>query len=189
MWLTKSHLLVDKIKMIDYNIVNAAEILGIRCMQETFQLCYTPQSSLAPLLLCACEKYKLDHPMDRVTFLGDFNVHNPGWIISNSSADPGGILAEDFGDLFGYNQLIDFPTHNQGNTLDLVFTHCQGVASCRPGLGTSDRYCIELVLEVGRCVPVVPDNEPALLWEHAPWDHIRGAVGRGLEGWDPPIKI
>ena len=96
-------------------------------------------------------------------------------------------MAEEFGDLFGYNQLIDFPTHNQGNTLDLVFTHCQGVSSCRSGLGTSDHYCIELVLEVGSCVHVVPDKEPTLLWEHAPWDLIRGAVGKGLEDWDPYV--
>ena len=130
--------------MIGYNIVNAAEILGIRCMQETFQLCYTPQSSLAPLLLCACEKYKLDHPMDRVTFLGDFNVHNPGWIISNSSADPGGILAEEFGDLFGYNQLIDFPTHI--NTCKQRYTlREKNIALVSPSSGT-DRFAMSRIV-------------------------------------------
>ena len=120
--------------------------------------------------LNACQNYKLDHPMDRGTFMGDFNVHNPDWIISKSSTDPGGrgLMAEEFGDTFGYNQLFDFATHNKGNTLDLVFTHCEGIASCRPGLGTSDHYTIELELEVDKVIPHVPKKALTLLWQHAP---------------------
>ena len=185
LWCAQSHLLVDKINLKDYNIVSCAEMLGIRCMDEEFILCYTPNSSLAPLLVNACENYKLDNPMHCTTFLGDFNVHNPDWIVSISPADPGGIMAEEFCQLFGYNQVIDFATHNKGNTLDLVITHLHGKAVCWPGLGTSDHFSIGLDLDMESVVPPTPIKEPTLLWQHAPWDHIKGAVRRALDGWDP----
>ena len=113
-------------------------------MDKAFILCYTPNSSLAPLLVNACENYKLDHPMNRTSFLGDFNVHNPDWTVSKSPADPGGIMVEEFCQLFGYNQVIDFSTNNKGNTSDLVIPHLHGKAVCWPSLGTSVHFSIGL---------------------------------------------
>ena len=94
-------------------------------------------------------------------------------------------MAEEFCQLFGYNQVIDFATHNKGNTLDLVITHLRGKAVCWPGLGTSDHFSIGLDLDMESVVPPTPIKEPTLLWQHAPWDHIKGAVRRALDGWDP----
>ena len=53
LWLARSHLLVDKVDMSSYNTVEVGEVIGVRCMGETHQLCYTPKSSLAPRLIMA----------------------------------------------------------------------------------------------------------------------------------------
>ena len=184
LWLARSHILVDKVNMAPYNIVEAAEVLGIKCMGETFQLCYTPKSALAPRLINACENYMLDHPVEKVNFFGDFNVHNPGWICSTSDADTGGMMAENMCQMFGLNQLIDFPTRDS-NTLDLVMTQHSGSAISRAGLGTTDHVSIDITLDLCSTIPQSPAHKPTLLWKHAAWDHIRGAVKKQLKDWDP----
>ena len=186
LWLAKSHLLVDKVNMSTYNTVEVAEMLGIKCMGETHQLCYTSKSSLSPRLISACENYMLDHPMEKVNFFGDFNVHNPGWICSTSDADNGGLMAEKMCQMFGLNQLIDFPTRDS-NTLDLVMTQHSGSARSRVGVGTSDHVSIDITLELNSEVPQSPAHKPTLLWKYAPWNHIRGAVKKGLKDWDPRL--
>ena len=50
-WLSQSHLLIDKVNMKQCNTKSVAEILGIKYMADTLQLCYTPHSSLAPNLV------------------------------------------------------------------------------------------------------------------------------------------
>jgi hypothetical protein len=155
LWCAQSHLLVDKINTGQYNTVDAAEICGIRFMGQDFPLCYTPKSSLVPLLIDACEQYALDNPMRSITFLGDFNCHNPDWLTSRSLLNKGGERVEEFCEMFGFFQMIDFPTR-QGNTLDLVMTRCAGLAQERLVLGTSDHVSIELELETEKLVPITP---------------------------------
>ena len=155
-------------------------------MDQDFPSCYTPKSSLAPLLIDAYEQYALDNPMRSITFLGDFNCHNPDWLTSRSPLNKGGERVEEFCEMFGFSQMIDFPTR-QGNTLDLVMTRCAGLGQERPGLGTSDHVSIELELETEKLVPITLVRKPTLMWEHAPWQHIRGALRREVNHWDPRV--
>ena len=94
-------------------------------------------------------------------------------------------MAEGFCQIFGYNQAIDFATHNKGNTLDLVISHLQGKAVCWPGLSTFDHCSIGLDLDMESVVPSTPIKEPTRLWQYAPWGHIEGAARTALDGWDP----
>ena len=54
----------------------------------------------------------------------------------------------------GYIQLVEFATHNQGNTLDLVFTPCdeeghpKDIVSCSQGSFISDHCSMLLDLKV-----------------------------------------
>ena len=152
-------------------------------MEEDLQLCYTPKSHLAPRLLDNCEQYKLDNPFRSVTYLGDFNVHNPDWIHSIGDKDAGGIQAEQMCEMFGMKQLIDFPTRGE-NTLDLVMSTHSGTAVDLPGAGTSDHIAINIVLDLQKMIPEPPANIPTLQWLHAPWSHMKGVIKRELVDWD-----
>lgn len=39
-------------------------------------------------------------------------------------------------------------------------------------------------MELNSTVPKSPVHKPTLLWQHAPWSHIKGAVTRGSKDWD-----
>jgi hypothetical protein len=187
LWAAKSHLLIDKVDLKQYNTVGSAEMLGIRCMGTTLPLCYTQKSSKATTLLRACKQYKLDHPFDDIAFIGDFNVHNPDWICSTCDADAGGIMAQEMCELMGLRQLIDFPTRTFApmNTLDLVMCSNGGSALPKPGLGTSDHISIDVTLNVGIELPAPPPHKPTRMWRQAPWNHIKGDIKRALLNWEP----
>ena len=130
-----------------------------------------------------CRWFKLDNPY-RSFFYSDFNVHNPDWICSTGDKDAGGIHAEEMCEMFGLNQLIDFPTRGE-NTLDPVMTIRDRVAIEQPGAGTSDHIAIAITLELDSAVPSPPVHKPTFLWQYAPWLHIRGAIKRELATWNP----
>ena len=126
----------------------------------------------------------MDHPYRNVSYIGDFNVHNSDWICSTDDKDAGGIQAEEMCEMFGLNQLIDFPTRGE-NTLGLDMTIHDGVAIDQPGAGTSDHIAIAITLELDSAIPSPPVHKPTFLWQYAPWPHIRGAVKRELATWNP----
>lgn len=96
----KSHLLVNTLDMSKYNVKEKAELVGVRFEGVDYVLCYTPHSVLAPNLLNAMQCYMLDNPTNHKVFMGDFNVHNSGWIVSSSPTDKGGIEAQEFCEMF-----------------------------------------------------------------------------------------
>ena len=63
-------------------------------------------------------------------------------------------------------------------------TQHTGSAVARVGVGTSDHITIDITLELQDTIPESPTKKSTLLWQHAPWHHIRGAVKRQLKGWD-----
>ena len=81
--------------------------------------CYTPDSARSPRLFDAMLRYHLEHPDRPKIFVGDFNIHNPDWVCSTSKTDKAGLVAQEFCEMYGFNQLVDFPTR-EGNTLDLI---------------------------------------------------------------------
>ena len=184
MAIAQRHLLVDKVDLKAYNTVKIAEMIGIELQGGTLNLCYTPKSELAPRLIEQCSNYKLDNPFKNVSFLGDFNVHNPQWIHSIGEKDAGGVKAEEMCEMLGYNQLIDFPTRGR-TTLDLMMTPWTGSAVPSPGAGTSDHISINIILELQVEIPPVPPHKPTRMWQNAPWSHIKGDIKRKLQDWDP----
>ena len=59
-----------------------------------------------------------------------------------SNADQAGVLAQDFSESFGMEQLVNFPTRGE-NTLDLVLSDIEGRAVERPGFGNSDHQAVQ----------------------------------------------
>ena len=116
---------MDKLNLSEYNTVGSAETIGIELQNKTLVLCYTQKSASSGNLIAQCTKFKLDHPFKSISFLGDFNVHNPGWFCSIGNQNAGGLQAEEMCQMFGLNQLIDFPTRGL-NTLDLVMSPLSG---------------------------------------------------------------
>ena len=105
------------------------------------------------------------------------------WIHSKMKLDKAGAVAQDFCDMYGFNQLVGFPTRGL-NTLDLIMTPFQGAAAALPNMGTSDHVTISFTIQVEEPLPVPPINIKHWDWIRAPWNHIRGAVRRALKDWN-----
>ena len=77
-------------------------------------------------------------------FVGYLNAHHQEWLKSVSLTDCHGIAEFDFGNLFGYTQLIKELIHNLGNCLNLLLTNVPGVVDplVNPPLGNSDHSSI-----------------------------------------------
>ena len=103
-------------------------------------------------LTSSVESIVSDFPSAEVVLLGDFNVHNPNWLISNR-CDAAGVELEAFSILNDMQQLIHAPTRvpdRQGDfasTLDLFLTtHPQNYVDVKveAPLGKSDHSLIEV---------------------------------------------
>ena len=60
-------------------------------------------------------------------FVGDLNGHHQEWLGSTTTNHPG-VAALNFATVSGYDQLVIFPTHTRGGTLDLLITDVPEVA-------------------------------------------------------------
>ena len=98
--------------------------------------------------------------------------------------DKEGQVAQEFSEMYGYSQIVDFPTRD-GNTLDLVYTKVDSSATHIMKIGTSDHCSIKLKFTAVDSVPKAPERQPILRWDPAPWNHIKGAIKRELTHWDP----
>ena len=116
--------------------------------------------------------------------VGDFNAHNSDWIHSVSDTDKAGELMQEFVQLNGMLQLVDFPTR-EGNTLDLIMTDFEGTTTAAAHIGTSDHVSIIFEIQVLMQVPEAASQSDSVNWRKAPWDHIRGDVKRAVSEWIP----
>ena len=180
----KKHILADKLKMDKYNSPGNVEMVGIEWAGVHWILCYTPDSRCAVDLLEAAQQYKEGHAGKQCVFMGDFNCHNNGWIVSESRTDTAGLQAQEFCELFGLRQIVDFTTRG-GNTLDLVMSELDGVTTVAPGFGNSDHKSMFIMFRCNTAPPVTPVKHSVLNWRTAPWQHIKGATKRGFKGWQP----
>ena len=87
-------------------------------------------------------------------------------------------MLEEFVQLQGFHQLVDFPTHEDGNTLDLIMSDFGGTAKAAAHLGNSDHVSIAFELQMGQEVAVDAAPLTTRNWRKAPWTHIRGEVKR-----------
>ena len=168
MWAAKKHLLVDSVKLRDYCKAKDSEMVGIRYAGKTLLGCYTSNSNLAPRLIAQCKQYKFDHPLEDVSYFGDFNVHNTNWI-SSTHTDQGGEDAFDMCEMFGLSQLVSFPSRDDTvNTLDLIMTTMAGDAYALSNLGTGDHVSILTTLKLTDAIPHSPKRSSVYLWNKAP---------------------
>ena len=153
------HYDTNPIKLNLYDTKVVAEVIGIELFGFDIIDCYTPDSRRAMILLEAVRQYHLDNPTRPKLYVGDFNIHNPGWVHSTSKGDAAGTMAQEFCEMFGFNQLIDFPTRGL-NTPDLIMTPFQRSASPLPGLGSSDNVSVSFNVNVQCELPEPPaDSE------------------------------
>ena len=119
--LTKTHLKINKANSQAYNSFELLET-KLQCKKEKFifsTIYRTGSLNIAnrELFFKEIEQYVLSKAVsqEHIIIWGDFNFH-----VEN----PSDTVAQDFLDLMhsmGFNQLINFPTHNAGGTLDLIF--------------------------------------------------------------------
>ena len=111
------------------------------------------------------------------------NVHNQDWICSTFT-DKAGIKAQEFCEIFGMSQLVNFPTRGE-NTLDLVISDFHGHATAEPGFGSSDHLSVYLTFDTAQKIPTTPIRKSVRDWQNAPWNQMKGALKRALANWKP----
>ena len=179
----RKHLLVDVLDLRKYNVIGVVEMVGIEWEGIHWILYYTPNSIAALELIDTMQRYKKDNPQGHCVFIGDANVHNADWIHSNFT-DLAGELAQEFCEMFGMQQLINFPTRGE-NTLDLVMSDIDGTARELPGFGNSDHVAMALSFKMDGQMPPTPIKHQVQNWYNAPWNHIKGALKREFKDWTP----
>ena len=182
--LSKEHLLCDPLDLKAYHIEEAAELIGMRFGGVTYIDAYSNQSELCKQMVAVLKRLRADLPVDKLVILGDFNIHNEGWLHSVSGTDAAGELMEEFVQLNGFNQFVDFPTRD-ANTLDLIISDLDGSAVAAAHLGTSDHVSIKFEIQVEAAVPEDESRVLTRSWRKAPWAHIRGEIKRVTRGWAP----
>ena len=180
----RSHFLASPLDLAKYCVPKDAELTGVELDGVDYIGCYTSNSSTAYVLIERCIKYMMDHPHHPVVLMRDFNLHHSEWLGSQTNTDRGGIDALAMCEMFDLNQLVHFPTRGN-NTLDLILTPFDGLASQKAHAGTSDHLSITFEVNVPRSPDDAPDDVTVRDWERAPWHHIKGAIKRYLKDWDP----
>ncbi|KAI8506615.1 hypothetical protein Bbelb_160420 [Branchiostoma belcheri] len=113
---------------------------------------------------------------------GDYNVQHKEWPQSKDT-DSQGQQALTLSITHGLTQLVDGPTHQNGNRLDLIMfdlpTLCSAV-QISPEVGTADHYLLEMSVQLS---PVQEPVAPRRIWIYskADWDSLRGSL-RELTG-------
>jgi hypothetical protein len=111
-------------------------------------------------------------------FVGDVNAHHVEWLSSRTPTNSSGRAALDFCSLSGCSQLIDSPTHEAGNCLDLVMTDVPDVVNASVGtpLGTSDHCYLRLAVEVSQALPFHDVSRVVYVKSRINWDRVRAEV-------------
>ena len=180
----RQHLLATPLDLKDYTTPNIAEMARFELDDVDYIVCYTPDSHRACELIRRCEKYMLDHPDRKVVFTGDFNAHNTEVWCSATATDAARLAAQEMCESFGLHQFVDFPTRGK-NTLDLIMSPFPGSAIAMANPGTSDHIAIAFEMQVISHIQDAPPVKQAYNWDHAPWNHINGAIRRFMHDWDP----
>ena len=128
---------------------------------------YIPPNSSYELYLQVFQYLESVISQPRTIIVGDFNLPDINW--SNLSGhSPQSIALCDFVFRHNLEQMVDFPTHSQGNTLDLIFTNFHGLiedTTCfsSHSLKSDHRFlsfsiCSPLKLAKAKCSPTFALN-------------------------------
>jgi Endonuclease-reverse transcriptase len=138
----------DKLNNIDFNQYCAFSIMSEKPINII--LTYRPPNSGRENLLGLCELLQTA-AADNTIAIGDYNLPDVDWL-SNRAGGMAKHLLHNM-QQNNYEQLINFPTHDKGNILDLVVTNrAEKILSTAEGgkLGNSDHSIIEIVVDIGR---------------------------------------
>ena len=110
--------------------------------------------------------------------IGDFNLPGINWEELTADSRKGAQFLDACTER-GLEQLVTFPTHNKGNTLDLVLTDIPGAVhsvATYGRLGHSDHDMLVVEMELGtkhKKLPEVTKN-----WRRANWEEMRHELGQ-----------
>ena len=104
---------------------------------------------------------------NNTVLIGDFNLSNTNWA-NNRANDNKGCLFLDKIVESGLEQLVDFPTHIRGNTLDICLSNWPDLfidISDIGNIGNSDHLCIMFEIDVRKTTTNY--DTPILDWKNA----------------------
>ena len=167
------------------NVCNCHEVQLIRvCSKHNnfyiFSLYRNPNSDdvLYECLLNSMGNIQATDRKSSFIFVGDLNAHHKEWLNSISDTNIHGIKALDFSNLSGCDQLINEPTHQLGNCLDLLFTDSPGVVdtAVKPPLGSSDHFQISFTLKLKVYIPNIQISKKVYLKSRIDWQKVKSDI-------------
>jgi hypothetical protein len=134
-----------------------------------------PDNSIYDCLLNLISVVQLSDHKARFVITGDCNAHHSEWLNSRSPTNASGRAALDFHNTSSLDQIIDFPTHVLGNTLDLLFTDVSGIVSASDfcPIGSSDHSALKIDLRFQHDFSSPSYSKSIWLKSRANWDLIR----------------
>jgi hypothetical protein len=126
----------------------------------------------------------IDEARDNTILIGDFNLPEINW--RDNAAGNRGRPVLNAALENNFEQLVNFATHNRGNTLDLVLSNCsERIHSVEEAgkLGNSDHVAIEI--KVKACVEKVVLKKKCTLWKRADYHAMRNEMG--LIDWESEL--
>ena len=106
-------------------------------------------------------------------FVGDSNIHQHEWL-GSTATNSYGVSAFDFATFSGCYQLVVFPTHARGGTLDLMMTDIRDirrVAVVAPK-GNSDHSSLSAVISMAHAVPNLCVSRKVFLKHQVNWKTV-----------------
>ena len=115
----------------------------------------------------------------RASFLlvGDLNGHHQEWL-GSTTTNRHGVAAFDVAAVSGCDQLVVYPTHARGRTLDLLMTDVPDlvrVAVVAP-IGNSDHCSLSAVISMAQAVPNLCVSRKVFLKHQVNWNTVCGAI-------------
>jgi hypothetical protein len=138
-------------------------------------LIYRPPNSGKNNLDLLCEL--IENSQENTILVGDFNLPEIDWARKTSGNRGKKFLEATIN--ANFEQLVTFPTHNKGNTLDLVLSNCpariQSVEEAGK-LGNSDHVAIEINVEIN--VERAEIKKKCKLWKNANYEEMNADFRR-----------
>ena len=118
------------------------------------------------------EVSKLANGMVGILIVGDLNIWHKRWLKCSPSHSTESDLLYEIACELNMKQLVDKPTHDHGNLLDLVLSSLVFGASMELTPTNADHNGILSVFEVEACTEC---RQERVVWDykHADWDRLR----------------
>ena len=157
-------------------------VCGVRQNLYVYSLYRNPDldQRISDCLLASMPAMQAEAVRASFLFVGDLNGHHQEWL-GSTTTNSHGVAAFDFATVSGCDQLVVFPTHARGGTLDLLMTDVPDLVRVAvvATIGNSDYSSLSAVISMDQAVPNLCVSMKIYLKHQVNWNAVCGACNTG----------